>query len=82
MPTIDRLEGMKINIYNGDHHPPHIHVLYNEYEVLIEIESLEICASQLPRNKLKHILHWLKENAEWCKKVFYELNPEFTCDIK
>jgi hypothetical protein len=60
MPTIDRLDGMKINIYNGDHHPPHIHVLYNEFEVVIEIESLQILAGQLPKTKLKHVLSWLK----------------------
>jgi len=37
MPTINEFNGIKINIYSDDHRPPHIHAIYNEYEVLIEI---------------------------------------------
>jgi hypothetical protein len=39
MPTIDQKKGIKINVFNGDHRPPHIHAVYNEYEVLILIET-------------------------------------------
>jgi hypothetical protein len=33
MPTIDNFNGIKINVYNGDHRPPHIHAIYNEFEI-------------------------------------------------
>lgn len=39
MPTVEIVNGIKISIYNGDHRPPHIHAKYNEYEILIEIET-------------------------------------------
>jgi hypothetical protein len=39
MPTIVRFNGIKINMYNGDHKPPHIHAGYNEFEVLATIEA-------------------------------------------
>jgi hypothetical protein len=42
MPTIDIIDGIKICIYNGEHRPPHFHASYNEYEVVLEIESGEI----------------------------------------
>ena len=31
MPIVDRFNGIKIHIYNGEHRPPHIHAVYNEF---------------------------------------------------
>ena len=75
MPTLEVFDDIKINIYNGDHRPAHIHVLYNEYEVLITIEYGRIYAGELPEKQLRKALSWLKDNSEWALSVFYELNP-------
>ena len=48
MPNFDSFEGIKINIYNGDHLPPHIHALYGDDEVLLVIETTDIYAGYLP----------------------------------
>jgi len=74
MPTIDSFNGIKINVYNGDHRPPHIHASYNEFEVLIAIETKDIYAGELPNKQLKDVFDWLDQNSEWALKVFYELN--------
>ena len=76
MPNIDSIGSIKINVYNGDHRPPHIHDIYNEYEVLIEIETGDIYAGYLPNKQLKRAYKWLSENSDWALDVFYELNPE------
>jgi hypothetical protein len=55
MPTFDKVDGVKINVNNGDHRPPHIHAIYNEYEVLIIIETGEIYAGDLPNKQLKKV---------------------------
>jgi len=75
MPNIDNVNGIKINIYNGEHRPPHFHAVYNEFEVLMEIETGKIYAGNLPGRQLKDVDAWLFENAEWALQVFYELNP-------
>lgn len=75
MPTLEIIDGIKINIYNGDHRPPHIHAIYNEFEVLIIIEGSQIYAGDLPDRQLKKAFDWLAGNAEWALIVFYELNP-------
>lgn len=74
MPTFEIIDGIKINIYNGEHRPPHIHAIYNEYEVLIEIETRNIYAGDLPNKQLKKVFDWLSGNADWALDVFYELN--------
>lgn len=75
MPTIDSFNGIKINIYNGEHRPPHIHAVYNEFEVLVLIENKGIYAGELPNRQLKNVVDWLSDNSEWALKVFFELNP-------
>ncbi len=76
MPNIDSVDGIKINIYNEDHRPPHIHAVYNEHEALIVIESRAIYAGYLPGKQLKKVFDWLAGNADWAMEVFYQLNPE------
>ena len=76
MPSLDSFNGIKINIYNGEHRPPHIHAVYNEFEILIEIESKSIYAGDLPNKQLKRVFDWLSGNSNWALEVFYELNPE------
>jgi hypothetical protein len=75
MPTIDYFNGIKINVYNGEHRPPHIHASYNEFEVSIIIENKVIYAGELPNRQLKIVFDWLSVNSEWALKVFFELNP-------
>jgi hypothetical protein len=74
MPKIDEFNGIKIYLYNGEHRPPHLHAIYGEHELLIEIESFKIYAGNLPAKKLKLVQTWLKENSEWTLEVFYQLN--------
>lgn len=77
MPCLEIINGVKIFIYNGEDMPPHIHAKYNEYEVLITIESKDIYAGSLPAKQLKVAFDWLSKNTEWSLQVFYELNPDF-----
>lgn len=75
MPNIDRFNGIKINVYNNKHPPPHIHATYNEHEALIEIENFKIYAGDLPIKQMRQVLVWLKDNSELTLKIFYRLNP-------
>lgn len=75
MPTIDIINGIKINIYNGEHRPPHIHAVYNEYEILVVIETGETYSGNLPNKQRKKVFDWLAGNNDWALEIFYELNP-------
>lgn len=58
MPTISAFYGILIQMFWGDHAPPHFHALYAEYEVLINIHTLEIIRGSMPRRALALILEW------------------------
>ncbi len=48
----------------GDHAPPHFHALYGEYEVIIDIRTLEIIKGDMPRRALALVLEWASIHRE------------------
>lgn len=76
MPTIEYVDGIKIVIHNGVPRPPHIHAIYSEFEVLIEIETGKIYAGDLPTKQLKKAFVWIAGNKDLALSIFNELNPQ------
>jgi hypothetical protein len=75
MPTISTFYGILIQMFWGDHAPPHFHALYAEYEVIINIQTLEILKGHMPRRALVLLLEWaslhrteLLENWTLCEQ--------------
>ncbi|EKD74231.1 MAG: hypothetical protein ACD_45C00025G0001 [uncultured bacterium] len=58
MPTISMFYGIIIQMFWDDHAPPHFHALYAEYEVQIDIKTLEIIKGNMPRRALALVLEW------------------------
>lgn len=75
MPTISMFYGIIIQMFWDDHAPPHFHALYSEYEVLINIATLEVMKGTMPRRALALVLEWasqhrmeLMEDWKLCEK--------------
>jgi len=62
MPTISMFYGVLIQMFWQDHTPPHFHALYGEYEVLINIRTLEVIQGDMPRRALALVLEWVQEH--------------------
>jgi hypothetical protein len=58
MPTLSEFYGLVVRMYWNDHAPPHFHVLYGEYEALIEIATLKLLKGSLPRRANALALEW------------------------
>ncbi len=61
MPEISRFFGIVIKMIfmdNEEHHKPHIHVTYGEYEASIGLDG-EVLAGELPLKQYKLISAWL-----------------------
>jgi len=61
VPTISVFYGIMIQMFLGDHAPPHFHALYAEYEVIIDIRTLEVIKGSMPKRALALILEWASE---------------------
>ncbi len=62
MPTISAFYGILIQMFWNDHAPPHFHALYGKYEVIVNINTLEIIKGSMPRRALALVLEWASQN--------------------
>jgi hypothetical protein len=64
MPTISRFYGILIQMYFGDHLPPHFHALYAEFEALIDIRTFEVIRGDLPGRAMALVLEWGRQHSD------------------
>lgn len=62
MPEISRFYGIIIRMFYNDHNPPHFHVIYQNFEATLSIESLEVLEGQLPKRAYNLSVEWALEN--------------------
>jgi len=55
-------------MYYDDHNPPHFHVKYNEYNAIMNIETLEFIKGDLPKRATAMVLEWANLNRSELKK--------------
>ena len=61
MPELSRFFGIVVKMIfkdNSQHHKPHVHVYFNEYEASIGIDG-ELLAGSIPVKQLRLIEAWL-----------------------
>ena len=63
MPTISQFYAILIRMLFSYHPPPHFHARYGEFEATVEIGSLEVIESQLPRRALNLVRECLALSA-------------------
>ena len=57
-------KGIKFYVYTSDHNPPHVHAIYDKYEISISLLDFKVLAGNIP-NKNKNIaIKWVKENKD------------------
>ena len=67
MPTISMFYGLIVRMYyfdNQQHNTPHIHVVYQDQEAVVEIPTGALLAGQLPPAKMKLLAAWIEIHQE------------------
>jgi len=58
MPEISRFYGIIIQIYFGDHPPPHFHAMYGNSTAIIDIQNLSVLEGRIPPRALGLVIEW------------------------
>jgi hypothetical protein len=66
MPILSVFFGIIVRMWHDDHPPPHIHVEYQGFEALVQIDTGRILKGKLPK-KVASII------SEWCETHQIEL---------
>ena len=87
MPTISMFYGIIVRLYfmdNKQHHTPHIHVIYQEHEVVVSIADGSVIDGSIPGNKMKLLIAWMEIHhdeivADWDLAIsgqeIYKIEP-------
>ena len=70
MPEISRFYGIVVQVYYGDHPPPHFHALYAGDVAKISIETLQIIDGSLPKRALGLVLVWAAAHQPELREAF------------
>lgn len=63
MPVISMFYGIIVHLYFADnrrHKKPHIHVVYQESEVILALPDGDVLDGSLPANKMKLVQAWIE----------------------
>ena len=58
MPVVSRFYGIIIFMNYNDHNPPHFHARYQDYEIIVEIQS-GLVQGKMPKRALQFIFEWM-----------------------
>lgn len=62
MPRISEFYGIVIEMYFGDHAPPHFHARYGDESAKIAIATGEIIAGTLPVRAVRLVREWTDQH--------------------
>ncbi len=60
MPVITRFFGIVIKMYFSEHGVPHFHAVYNEYNGVFDIKTLEMIEGDLTSKAQSLVREWAK----------------------
>jgi hypothetical protein len=72
MPEISRFYGIVIQLYYGDHPPPHFHAVYGNDVAKIDIDTLTVIDGRLPPRALSLTLEWAKLHQVELRDAFHK----------
>jgi hypothetical protein len=60
MPTVAKVDGVKIQFYWDDHMPAHFHIEYGEYRAQVRIDSLRLMNGYIPNSQFRKVIAWAR----------------------
>lgn len=70
MPEVSRFYGISIQIYYGDHPPPHFHAVYGGQVALIAVDRFEVIEGFLPKRALELVRDWASIHRQELSDAF------------
>jgi hypothetical protein len=74
MPTIKRFPGCRIEMYPGDHNPPHFHIVGIDWKIAVRIGSLEVMRQSGKPRQVADAIQWAAKNQSHLWEMWRRLN--------
>ncbi|WP_323816408.1 DUF4160 domain-containing protein [Cellvibrio sp. NN19] len=73
---VERLNGLKIEIYSDEHAPPHFHVKSPNINASFSIESCELIAGEISSQEYKKVKYWHNHSKNVLIQKWNSTRPE------
>jgi hypothetical protein len=70
MPEVSRFYGIVVQMYFGDHPPPHFHARYSGQKAKIDIDALAVIEGKLPARALGLVIEWAALHQDDLRNAF------------
>ena len=70
MPELSRFYGIVIQMYFGDHPPPHFHAIYGGSRATVDIETLALIEGHLPPRARGLVIEWATIHQDELRRAF------------
>jgi hypothetical protein len=70
MPELSRFYGIVIQMYFGDHSPPHFHATYGSNKATVDIEMLAFIRGKLPPRASGLVIEWATLHQDELRLAF------------
>lgn len=70
MPELSRFYGIVVQMYFGDHPPPHFHARYAGDSAKIDIDALAVIDGKLPARALGLVIEWAALHQDELREAF------------
>ena len=74
MPTLHRTGRLKVQMYAGDHRPPHFHLVTPDCDAMIALDDLRVIEGTYRQRELATAREWAGANRELLKAEWERLN--------
>jgi hypothetical protein len=64
MPVLSIFFGIIVRMWHDDHPPPHIHVEYQGFEALVDIQTGSVSKGKLPRKVAAIVGDWCHDHRQ------------------
>ncbi len=82
MPVLSKFYGIIVRMYfkQGEHNPPHIHVIYGEYAAAIDFMEMKVLDGTFPERQLAQVYEWVSIHRDelieiWKTQNFRKIAP-------
>jgi hypothetical protein len=76
VPTIHRLSNVKLQMFAGDHNPPHFRLIGPATRCNVDLRTSRILAGHARRADLEEALEWAAGNRDLLWDVWRRLNEQ------
>ncbi len=74
MPILQRFGSVSVRMYADDHRPPHFHIVWPDFHVLVLFSGLTVIAGEARQTQIAEALAWAQAHQETLALKWAELN--------